>query len=126
MGFFFLILSFIFSSCVHEAKTKFKPKAMHEIGVRKLICPEQDFLSSGITRVKPKSAEQLVRQSVLPPAFSERTQWNINAVVAKNEDLYLSCFYGTRKILTYKLPLDRELCMAKDTFGKTFVECVKK
>ena len=94
-------------------------------GVRILVCPAANFLSSGITNTKPTSAEDLVRTSVTPPVGPSK-EWNINSLAAGGETLFLSCYYKTKKILTFKLPLEKEYCIAKDTDKKLFVECIKK
>ncbi len=114
--------TFVLLSCVHESANK--PEAPQPI--RRMACPVENMLSSGITRAKPTSSEELVRQMISPPGLTAGQEWNINSFSTNSQSLYLSCFYSTRKILTYKLPLEKELCMAKDNQKNINIECVKK
>jgi hypothetical protein len=95
-------------------------------GTRKMLCPAPNLLSSGVTAVKPLTAEQLVRNSVKPPATAGTNEWNINSLAASGANLYLSCYYSNKKILAYKLPLQKELCVAKEQAKNLYVECIKK
>ncbi len=95
-------------------------------GTRKMVCPPVKLLSSGIVSQKPKTAEDLVRLAVKPPVASVSGEWSINSLAPKNENLYLGCYYSSKKILTYKLPLLKEFCVAKENTKNLFVECIKK
>lgn len=119
----FLILSLLASGCASQPP-EVKPPAPALI--RTLQCPAQNFVSSGITRAKPRNAEELVRYAVTPPVQTATNEWNINAFATADQNLYLSCYYRNRKVLVFTLPLQSEFCMAKDAHQKIYVECVKK
>ncbi|MBC7419781.1 MAG: hypothetical protein H7328_03545 [Bdellovibrio sp.] len=115
------VLAALFFSCAHEAPPK---PAATQNSLRNLACPAQGYLSSGITHDKPKNAEDFVRLAVMPPLASK--EWNINGFASLQQNLYLSCYYSSKKIITFKLPLQNEFCIAKDADKKLFVECIKK
>ena len=119
---FFILTSFL-CGCAHQPE----PKLAKPESVRVVACPAQDMRSSGITRIKPTSAEELVRQSVSPPAvIGANKEWSLNSLATANQNLFLSCYYSSKKIITFKLPLQNEFCMAKDSDKKLYVECLKK
>ncbi len=116
---------FLLNSCATTPQTK-SAKPATVANVRTVVCPAPQFLSSGITRLKPTTAEQLVKSSIAPPVQTLANEWNINGFANGNQSLYLSCYYSNRKILVFTLPLPTEFCMAKEADKKTYVECVKK
>lgn len=94
---------------------------------RNVVCPKGEITARGITTKKPRTQIELVDSSITPPLPAVPDEWNINAAAGKRKDpIYLSCGYKNGKMIVFKLPLEKEICMTQKYNKDLFVVCEKK